>query len=101
MPTQQLTDSLIDDYVARFVQMGLRDQTILLNKLVESIQENIAIPGNMSEKVFLYEKAADPTGVEAAKRLFGVWGGEENRDDVEQMLRAIAENRMLEREVVI
>ena len=102
MPTQQLTDSLIDDDdVARFAQMGLRDQTILLNKLMESIQVNISHTGNIPEKVFLYEKATDPTGVEAAKRLFGVWSGEENRDDVEQMLRAIAENRMLEREVVL
>ena len=101
MSTQQLSDSLIDDYVTRFAQMGLRDQTILLNKLVESIQENIAVPGNMPEKIFLYEKAADPTGVEEARKLFGVWSGEENHDDVEQMLRAIAENRMLGREVVI
>ena len=101
MPTLHLSDSLLNDYIAKFAQMELRDQTILLTKLVESIKENIVIPGNMPEKVFLYEKPADPTGVEAAKRLFGVWSGEENRDDVEQMLRAIAENRMLEREVVL
>ena len=101
MPTQQLSDSLLNDYVARFAQMGLRDQTVLLNKLVESIQVNISHPGNIPEKVFLYEKTADPTGLEEARRIFGVWGGEENREDVEQMLRAIAENRMLEREVVL
>ena len=101
MPTLHLSDSLLDGYVALFAQMGLRDQAILLNRLVESIKENIVIPENPHEKIFLYEKAADPTGVEEAKRLFGAWSGEENREDVEQMLQAIAENRMLEREVML
>ena len=101
MPTRHLSDSLIEDYVAIFAQLGPRDQTILLNRLAESVREKVTVPENIPEKVFLYEKAADPTGVEAAKQLFGIWGGEENRDDVEQMLRAIAENRMLEREVIL
>jgi len=52
MPTQQLTDSLIDDYVARFAQMGQQDQTILLNRLTESIQEKDSTPKMSREAVF-------------------------------------------------
>ena len=47
------------------------------------------------------EKAADPSGVEAARQVFGAWGGEENREDVERMIQAIAENRIWEREMQI
>ena len=101
MSTQHISDSLLDDYVAKFVQLEPRLQVILLNRLTESVKENATVPDNIPEKIFLYEKTADPTGVDAARQLFGAWSGEENREDVEQMLRAIAENRMLEREVIL
>jgi CRISPR/Cas system CMR subunit Cmr4 (Cas7 group RAMP superfamily) len=101
MSTLHLSDSQIEDYVAKFVQLAPQVQRVLLNRLTETVQENGTAPENIPEKVFLYEKTADPTGVEEARRLFGVWGGEENRNDVEQMLKAIAENRMLEREVIL
>ena len=39
------------------------------------------------------EKAADPSSVEAARQVFGAWGGEENREEVDRMIQAIAENR--------
>jgi hypothetical protein len=101
MPTLHLSDSLLDVYIGLFNQLVPLDQTILLNKLVESIHESNTAVKNTTAKVFHYEKVADPTGVEAAKQLFGAWRGEENREDVEQMLQAIADNRMLEREVVL
>ena len=101
MSTLQLPDLLIEDYITRFLQLEPQVQTILLNKLTETVKEKTTLPKNFPEKIFLYERAADPTGVDAARQLFGAWSGEENREDVEQMLRAIAENRMLEREVIL
>jgi hypothetical protein len=90
MSTLHLTDSLLDGYVALFHQLEPRDQTILLNVLVDSANKNYSL-----------ERVADPTGVDGARQVFGAWGGEENREDIEQMLRAMEENRMLEREVKI
>ncbi len=46
-----------------------------------------------------FEKEADPNGIASAREVFGAWGGEANREDVDRMLRTIAENRTLEREV--
>ena len=100
MPTHHLSDSLLDDYVARFAQLEPQLQVILLDRLTESVQKNATVPDSIPEKIFLYERTADPTGVDAARQLFGAWSGEENRKDVEQMLQAIAENRTLEREVI-
>ena len=40
MPTLQLTDALLDDYVTRFTQLEPQDQTTLLNRLTESKKEN-------------------------------------------------------------
>jgi hypothetical protein len=90
MSTLHLSDALLDDYVALFQQLTPKDQTVLLNALTES-----------ANKKFCLERVADPSGAEGARQVFGVWSGEENREDVEQMLRAIEENRMLEREVKI
>jgi hypothetical protein len=84
MSTLSHSDSLLNDYVAMFQQLEPTEQVILLGKLNYSL-----------------EKTADPAGVEAARQICGAWGGEENREDVEQMLRAIAENRTQEREVKI
>jgi len=100
MPTLHLSESMIEDYIAKFAQFGPRDQVILLNRLTESVQKNATVPDSIPEKIFLYERTADPTGADAARQLFGAWSGEENRQDVEQMLQAIAENRTLEREVI-
>ena len=55
MPTLHLSDSLLDDYVALFAQMGLRDQAILLNRLRELMRENAAA----SEKQNGNENRAD------------------------------------------
>jgi hypothetical protein len=88
MTTLRLSNSLLDGYVALFRQLDPKDKTILLDSLAESQSQNYGL-----------EKEPDPTSVEAARQIFGAWSGEENRQDVEQMLRAIADNRMLEREV--
>ncbi|MCL2624154.1 MAG: hypothetical protein FWD31_10865, partial [Planctomycetaceae bacterium] len=39
MSTLHLSDTLLNGYVALFTQLGPQDQTILLNKLTESIKE--------------------------------------------------------------
>jgi hypothetical protein len=41
-----------------------------------------------------FERAADSSGIEAARQVFGAWGNEENREDVDRMIQVIAENRM-------
>ena len=148
-----ISDTLLDGYVALFHQLAPRDQTILLNKLTETVSTN-SDNSEDSEKrnnlirdvafrdvVYLpkspddlsleelagswiddrsaaeivadlrrsrtpnlcvsLEKAADPSGVEAARQVFGAWGGEENREDVDRMIQAITENKMWDREVQI
>jgi len=95
MSTLHLSDTLLDGYVALFHQLAPRDQTILLNKLTETVSIDVPV------SCVSLEKVADPSGVEAARQVFGAWGGEENREDVNQMIQAIAENRMWEREVQI
>jgi len=113
MSTLHLSDSLLDGYIALFSQLEPRDQTILLNKLAESTEKRSTIPAKrggeeivedsknsrLQIQSYNLEKEPDPSGTEAARQIFGAWGGEENRKDVEQMLQAIAENRMLERKV--
>ena len=115
MSTLHLSDSLLDGYVALFRQLEPRDQTILLNKLTESTEKRSTIPAKqgteetvddlrnsrLQTQSYNLEKEPDPSGTEAARQIFGAWGGEENRKDVEQMLQAIAENRMWKREVEI
>ena len=148
MSTLHLSDTLLDGYIALFHQLAPRDQTILLNKLTETVSTDSAnsddsekrnnlirdaiylpkppnapsleelagswIDDRSAEEIVAdlrrsrtpnlcisIEKAADPSGVEAARQVFGAWGGEENREDVNQMIQAIAENRMWEREVQI
>ena len=95
MSTLHLSDTLLDGYVALFHQLAPGDQTILLNKLTKMV--SIDIPVSCAS----LEKPADPSAVEAARQVFGAWGGEENREDVDRMIQAIAEHRMWEREVSI
>ena len=116
MSTLHLSDSLLNDFVAIFTQLGQQDQAILLSKLTESMKSEVAVtedtrsademiddlqPSQTRNRNFRYERIADPTGVEEARQIFGAWSGSNNHDDVEQILRAIAENRTLEREVTL
>ena len=98
MSTQSFSNSFLNHYVAMFRQLESEEQTILLNKLT-STEEKSSIPEK--NKNFCFEKTADPSGVEAARQIFGVWGSEENREDIDQMVQAIAENRTWDSEVEI
>ena len=66
MPTQQLTDSLIDDYVAKFAQLGQQDQTTLLSRLTESIKKDNSPPRNIPEMYFLPKPPNAPSFEELA-----------------------------------
>ena len=52
MSTLHISESLIDDYVARFAQLAPRDQTILLNRLTETIKENGSPSKKYTRNVF-------------------------------------------------
>jgi len=113
MSTLHLSDSLLDGYVALFRQLEPRDQTILLNKLAESTEKRSTIQAKrdveeivedvknsrLQTQSYNLEKEPDPSGIEAARQIFGAWGREEDREDIDQMVRAITENRMWKREV--
>jgi len=83
MPTQHLSDSLIDDYVARFAQLGPQDKTILLNRLTESIKENPPPKTNIPEKIFLPE----PENALSLEELAGSWEDDRSTEEIIEDLR--------------
>ena len=98
MTTLHLSDSLLDGYVAMFRRLESNDQTILLDKLT-SAEKKMSVPEK--NRQFCFEKVADPGGIEAARQVFGAWGNEANREDIDLMVQAIAENRAWDPEVEI
>ena len=92
---------------------------------MESMGQNVSVSGNRNDDFYYLpepanpksleelagvwiddhpvciERLADPSGVEAARQIFGAWADEEDSEDMERMIQAIRENRTLEREVKI
>jgi len=110
MSTLQLSDTLLNGYITLFSQLGQQDQTVLMDRLMESMRKDVAVSEDRSEDSYFlpkptnpksFERLADPSGVEAARQIFGAWSAEEDNEDVAQMIQAIKENRTLEREVNI
>jgi len=92
------SDTLLEGYISLFHQLAPRDQEVLL----DTITKPVSVRSRVSEERELrFEKIADPNGIEGAKQVFGAWGGEENREDVDRMILAIAENRMWDPNVEI
>ena len=83
MPTLHLSDSLLDGYVALFDQLGTRDQTILLNRLTESIKENPPQKTNIPEKIFLPE----PENPLSLEELAGSWQDDRSAEEIIEDLR--------------
>jgi TRAP-type C4-dicarboxylate transport system substrate-binding protein len=109
MSTLHISDTLLDGYVVLFQQLTPTDQAILLDKLMEPTKNDWSAKRTfeelqhtqMSNQCISIERAADSSGIEAARQVFGAWGSEENREDVDQMILAIAENRTWDPEVEI
>jgi len=81
-----------------FRRLESKEQTILLDKLT-SAEEKACVPEK--NRGFCFERIADPSGIEAARQIFGAWESEENKEDTDQMVQAIAENRAWNSEVEI
>jgi hypothetical protein len=102
MSTLHISDTLLDGYVALFQQLAPSDQAILLDKLMEPTKNDRSAKmtieklqrTQMSNQCISIERAADSSGIEAARLVFGAWASEEYREDVDQMIQVIAENRM-------
>ncbi|MCL2624151.1 MAG: hypothetical protein FWD31_10850 [Planctomycetaceae bacterium] len=83
MSTLHLSDTLLDGYVALFAQLGPQDQTILLNKLTESIKENGNTLKNFPEKIFLPE----PENPRTLEELCGSWEDDRSTEEIIEDLR--------------
>jgi len=83
MSTQQRSDTLIDDYVAQFAQMGLRDQKKLLSRLTESIKEDNPPPKNIPEMYFLPK----PPNAPSFEELAGSWEDDRSAEEIIEDLR--------------
>ena len=88
MSTLQLSDTLLDDYVALFRRLGAKDQATLIDKLTEATNGS-PLDGHGKNLPAGIEKLGDPSGEEAAWQMFGAWGAEEDQEDVERMVQAI------------
>ena len=84
------SDTLLEGYISLFYQLTPRDQEVLLDKITKPVSVKSRVSG---ERELRFEKIADPNGVEEARHVFGAWDDEENREDVDRMVLAIAENR--------
>ena len=98
MSTHSLSDSVLNNYVAMFRRLESKEQTMLLDQLTSAKENTYTLEKN---RRFCFEKVADPSGIEAARQVFGAWGSEENREDIDKMVQAIAENRGWDSEVEI
>jgi len=83
MSTLHLSDTLLDGYLALFDQLAPRDQTILLNKLTETVKEKNALPKNFPEKIFLPE----PENPMTLEELAGSWEDDRTTEEIIEDLR--------------
>ena len=83
MSTQQLSESLVDDFVARFAQLGMNDQIIILNRLKESTKVNDATLKNFPEKIFLPK----PPNAPSFEELAGSWEDDRSAEEIIEDLR--------------
>ena len=83
MPTLHLSDTLLDGYVALFAQLEPRDQTILLNRLAKSVQENDNTPRDIPEMYFLPK----PPNAPSLEELAGSWEDERSAEEIIEDLR--------------
>ena len=84
MSTQHHSESLIDDYIARFAQLGPQDKTILLNRLMaESIKEPPPQKTNFPEKIFLPK----PPNAPSFEELAGSWEDDRSAEEIIEDLR--------------
>jgi hypothetical protein len=83
MPTLHLSDSLLDGYVALFDQLGSKDQTILLDRLIESKKVHPGTAKNFPEKIFLPE----PENPRTLEELCGSWQDDRSAEEIIEDLR--------------
>jgi len=83
MPTLHLSESMIEDYIAKFAQFGPRDQVILLNRLRESVKEKNTLPKNFPEKIFLPK----PPNAPSFEELCGSWEDDRSAEEIIEDLR--------------
>ena len=83
MSTLHLSDSLIEDYVTKFAQLGRKDQVILLNKLMKSAKENDTLPKSIPEMYFLPK----PPNAPPFEELCGSWEDDRSAEEIIEDLR--------------
>ena len=83
MSTLQLPDALIDDYITRFLQLEPQVQTIILNKLTESVKENDFVPKGIPDR-FFHPEPENPMTLE---ELAGSWQDDRSAEEIIEDLR--------------
>ena len=83
MATLHLSDSLLDVYIGLFTQLVPKDQTILLNKLKETIKESSTLPENFPDKIFLPK----PPNAPSFEELCGSWEDDRSAEEIIEDLR--------------
>ena len=83
MSTQHHSDALIDDYVARFAQLGPQDQAILLDRLTESRKE-IGSPQKKIPEMYFLPK---PPNALSFEELAGSWEDDRSAEEIIEDLR--------------
>ena len=83
MSTLHLSDTLLDGYLALFDQLAPRDQTILLNKLTETVKGHNTLPKNFPEKIFLPK----PPNAPSFEELCGAWEDDRSAEEIIEDLR--------------
>ena len=83
MPVLQVDNPLIENYLAQFDRLNPEEQRIVFAKL--------------GRKRIVVEKTprTKPKPKRSFEELCGVWGKEEDREDVDRMVAAIHEGRLL------
>jgi len=84
MSTLQLSDTLLDDYVTLFTQLEQQDQTVLLDKLMESMRRDISISKNRDEDFYYLPEPANPKTLE---ELAGAWVDDRSAEEIIADLR--------------
>jgi len=83
LSTLQLSDSLVEEIVATIVRLAPRDQTILLNKLTETVKGHNTLPKNFPEKIFLPK----PPNAPSFEELCGAWEDDRSAEEIIEDLR--------------
>ena len=87
MTALPLSDAILNDYVATFLQLEPQGRAILLDKLMESAQDNPLVPKRRSGDIPGMYYLPKPPNAPSLKELAGSWEDDRTAEEIVEDLR--------------